>query len=106
MNDAVAHLRRACDDDVYYPASLNKYKLGIYCARYFQNPLREVASLFDRPDDPTESTLMELELNTYQSLIPPIYLVKEYEKRICMEVAEACVCIQDAMAYLDGYGWF
>lgn len=104
MDDAVANLRAGCDTDIHYPASLQKYKLGIYCARFFQNPLREVASLMDKPHDPTESTLLQLELSPYQSIIPPTYLVKEYEKRIGMEVVEACICIQECMAYQDGYG--
>ena len=104
MDDSVAHLRCYSDNDVYYPSSLNKFKLGIYCARYFQNPLREVASLYDRPADPEESTLLQLVLNPYQGNIPPNYLVKEYEKRLCMEVTTACVFLQESMSYQDGYG--
>ena len=77
MDDSVAHLRCYSDNDVYYPSSLNKFKLGIYCARYFQNPLREVASLYDHPANPEESTLLQLVLNPYQGNIPPNYLVKE-----------------------------
>ena len=103
IDDAVANMRYHCDNNVYYPTSLDKYKLGIYCARFFQNPLREVAALMDKPTDQSESTLLQLDLDIYQSIIPPSYLVKEYEKQICMEVAESCVCIQECMTYQDGY---
>ena len=106
MDDKVAHLRHSCDEDIYYEASLNKYKLGIYCARYVQNPLRETASLVDNFFNIEDSTLFQLVLNTYQDSIPKDYLVKEAIKRLCIESTKACVFIQECMKYTDGYGTF
>ena len=103
VNDAVAQMRFARDDDVYYPHALQQYKLAIYCARYFQNPLSEVAALYNNPLDPDDCDLLRLELNPYQSVIPPSFLRKTLVMEICNELVSAGVVLQDVMAYLDGY---
>ena len=103
VNDAVAQMRFARDDDVYYPHALQQYKLAIYCARYFQNPLSEVAALYNNPLDPDDCDLLQLELNPYQSVIPPSFLRKTLVMEICNELVSAGVVLQDVMAYLDGY---
>lgn len=104
IDDAVAQLRYARDNDVYYPHALQKYKLAIYCARFFQNPLSEVAALYNNPLDPDDCDLLRLELNPYQSVIPPSFLRRVLVMEICNELVSAGLVLQDTMAYLDGYG--
>ena len=100
IDDAVAQLRFARDNDVYYPHALQKFKLAVYCARFFQNPLSEVAALYNNPLDPDDCDLLRLELNPYQSAVPPSIL----RRALVMEIVCAGLGLQDAMAYLDGYG--
>lgn len=104
IDDAVAQLRFARDNDVYYPHALQKFKLAVYCARFFQNPLSEVAALYNNPLDPDDCDLLRLELNPYQSAVPPSILRRALVMEICNELVCAGLVLQDAMAYLDGYG--
>lgn len=103
IDDSVAQLRQSRDDNVYYEQALDKYKHGIYMARYLQDPLREVCALDNNPTSPEESDLFQLQLHPYQSSVPTSYLRRVFTRELCSEVANAGVCIQDAMAYQDAY---
>ena len=99
IDDSVAQLRQARDDSVYYEQALDKYKHGIYMARYLQDPLREVCALDNNPTSPEESDLFQLQLHPYQSSVPTSYLRRVFTRELCSEVANAGVWLQAAMAY-------
>lgn len=88
---------------MYYEQSLTKYKHAIYLARYIQDPLREVCALDNNPINPEESDLFQLQLHPYQNSVPAMYLRRVFTRELCMEVVNAGVCLQDAMAYQDAY---
>lgn len=57
----------------------------------------------NNPGNPEESDLFQLQLHPYQSSVPAVYLRRVFTRELCMEVVNAGVCLQDAMAYQDAY---
>lgn len=104
LDDSVACLRMHTANTTIYPPDLHDFLFPIYLARFAQNPLREVAALWNQTTDPLHSAIFDLELDEDQALISPPLLLREFEKVLCIEVASAGISLHDTAMYLDGFG--
>ncbi|KAK8798758.1 hypothetical protein WA158_007842 [Blastocystis sp. Blastoise] len=114
INDNIPRLKGQSDQGIReFPDYTDVMRIAIYMARYIQDSMYEIASLFNDPVDVENNDILQLELYQYQDEINPAYLYTLLSREMVTRVAERGIFInqvisqkykQDILQFLPGLG--